>query len=550
MTKAAHRGNRAGAHTFAIALLCAAPSFILGAPVQGPDSLKASEERSEKSYYSGLRSFQLAQREQDEGEARRLFEEAATAFQEAADETEPYYMAGYYLGVALGKLDRYPEAIPHLEAARARLESIRARTGYARLGLGAIYQDLGVAYYESDRFDDALSALIEAERLDSENPLVHFYKGLCFYRLSNTNDALGALDKAVELDPPIRPRAEYYVGLSHLARDRLAQAADALRFTISAAADPEMKADAQAVLDRMIERRPEETEDGPKFWELRLTLGGEYDSNVILQAESGPTFGPITDQGDFGFSVAAGGGLIKRSETGYARVDYDFTQTLNVDISDFNIQSHLPRGEAGWRISPDFTLGVTGGGSFFRLGGEDYLRQYYVSPFARFFTHPRAYTDISYLFADQDFRGDFFEPSRDGTLHHIRARQYLLFEEADRYLYAGYSFVKEDPNSAAGAEYEYNGNAVEAGFQTGVPGDALFEIGYSFSNDDYANPNPLDPLNLPRNDDVHEIRVGFTKPLSPFLEFFAGYFGRFNNSNISAYQYRRHVGSFAFRFVF
>ena len=292
-------------------------------------------------------------------------------------------------------------------------------------------------------------------------------------------------------------------------------------------------------------------QDDKKRWELRLALGSQFDSNVILQAEDGPTLGTITDEDDFRFSLLAGGSIeFWRSPAGYFRGHYDFHQTLHDQIDDFDLQAHRPRLEVAWNATDDLELGLEGGYNWYRLGGDDYLRQLYARPFAAFFTGTSGYTEVFYEFTDQNYRADFFDPIRDGTLQEAGVRHYVMIQQFRRYLHFGYRYSEDDPDSADGNDFEVAAHQLDIGYHFPLRKKAFVEIGYAYRNEDYRFPISTDPQNRMRDDDIHELRIRYSQPLTSFLTLNLEHLSRINNSSIEDFEYRRHIGSLTFEFVF
>lgn len=478
---------------------------VIWAPLQG----WASQEQSERLYTQGIIPFQ---------EGR--YEEALGLFQQAAVDEEPYHLAIYYLGVTYGKLGRYAEAVAPLEKALALMDT----SPEPRPGLAFALQDLAVVYYHLGRYEESLRLLDKAEVAGPHNGRIHYYKGLCYVRLAQYAAARASLQRATAA-----PGSE----LSASTRDFINQ----------------------------ITAQVQKKEREEKRWELRAGIESGFDSNVILQPDGGPVVSnQISDKDDLRLTFSAGGRFdLWRTPATYVAANYDFTQTIYPNISDFDVQAHRFRLTGAWSPVSDLTLGAEGGSNYFRLGNDDYLHELYGMPFLGYFAKPWIYTYLSYRLTDQNYLANqlvpFFDSARDGLRHELGVRQYLLLGEEkafDRYVFVGYQYSRDNPSLKRGDDFQYTGNMAEVGGRTPLPWETSVELAYAFRNRDYAFANSLSrpPFSRARNDDTHNILVILRKPLTPFLEVNVSYLSTINSSNSAVFEYHRHIASVGFQIVY
>jgi Flp pilus assembly protein TadD len=486
----------------------------------------ASQE-SQRLYTAGIIPFQ-AQR----------YEEALELFRQAVEADPQDYLAVYYLGVTQGKLGRPAESVPYLE----KVLELRPEFFPAR-------QDLAVAYYHLQRYRDALRHLVEAQRARPQNGLIHYYKGLCYYRLAERTAAVTSLTRAAELEQFIRPKAHYYLGLTYLEEEKLAEALQAFQTAASESPDTNVAFSAVDFIREINEQLQRQRAEKP--WELRLAVGSQFDSNVVLLPDRGPALGQITDEEDFRFTFSVGGRLdLWRTPSTYLMGDYNLYQTVHTDLDDFDLQAHLFRLIGGWSLSPSLNVGLEGGTNFFRVGDDDYLHEIYGMPFMGFFLRRWAYTYLSYRLTNENYLASFLDPARDGLGQTVAVRQYFLLEGFDRYFFLGYQYSIDNPSLHLGNDFQYKGNQAEVGMLTPAPFDTLVETTYFFRNEDYSFANSRTAFTRSRDDDVHDILVILRKKLTSFLEINVSYLGRINNSNIGDFKYKRHIASLGFQVVF
>jgi len=483
-------------------------------------------EQSQRLYNAGVIPFHAGR-----------YDAALPLFQQAAETDAQDYLAVYYLGVTYGKLEKYEASVPHLEKAVAlRPDFIPAR------------QDLAVSYFHLQRYQDAIRHLEEAEQRDPQNGLLHYYKGLCYYRLNEPAAAIPALTTAAKLEPLIRYKAHYYVGLSYLTQDKPQEAQQALQI-VTQSPDTDLAFRAANLITEI--NKQSQAPGADKRWQLRVGVGSQFDSNVVLQPDDGAVPGQISDKEDFRFTFSFGGRYdLWRTSSTYLMADYSFYQTVHTDISDFDLQSHLFRLIGAWAVSRSLNVGLEGGTNYFRVGNDDYLHEIYGLPFVSFFAKPWAYTYLSYRLTNEDYLTSFFDSARDGITQTMAVRQYFLLDEFDRYLFLGYQYEVDSPGLRVGNDFEYDGNQVEVGVRSPLPFDLVGEATYSFRNKDYNFANSRTNFTRERNDDMHNVLLILRRKLTPYLEVNLSYSATVNNSNIDDFQYDRHIVSLGFDFVF
>lgn len=117
--------------------------------------------------------------------------------------------------------DELPQGVVELALKGAREDAaVNPRDAEARVRLGALYRKIG-------RYDDALTQLRLAAKLDENNARAYFETGLTYKRMRNIDPAISAFIKAANIDPGLE-EAHYRLGELYLYSDRPARATDAL----------------------------------------------------------------------------------------------------------------------------------------------------------------------------------------------------------------------------------------------------------------------------------------------------------------------------------
>ena len=109
-----------------------------------------------------------------------------------------------------------------------------------------IHQRLGLVYYLSNRFDEALPVLQRALKLDPRMWGSALYLGVCYYRTGQFNKALTPLREAIHIKPSL-PDGHFWLGSTLLA---LGQTEDAIAQLQKVASDAPVGLEASALLVR------------------------------------------------------------------------------------------------------------------------------------------------------------------------------------------------------------------------------------------------------------------------------------------------------------
>jgi hypothetical protein len=325
------------------------------------------------------------------------------------------------------------------------------------------------------------------------------------------------------------------------------------RFLEALEADPS-DGDARAWLDLLAAgiaaepRRGERPEVAAKRWDLEIGTGVEYDSDVRLD--------PTDRKEDAGFLFTLAGHVDPyRDDRTLVRVDYDFFEVLHADASDFDFRSHRFRGTLSRALHPALWLGVQGGYDHATLATHAYLQEPWVMPYLSFIEGDLGATQLAYRHGEQDFLGSPFGGSpvnRDGTLDAGGVTQLLFFFDRRLAVTLGWAYEEETPHKASGDDYARRSNQGRVGLR--FPGwwRTLVELDYVYRDDQYTEPNsraesPTDPK---RNDDGHYVAAFVRRPIIPHLDALVSYYATINGSNISVFEYDRHVFSLELRYTF
>lgn len=188
---------------------------------------------------------------------------------------------------------------------------------------------LGIALYHTDDLAGARAALDAAAGHTQREAELELYRGLVLLRSSQTREAALALERARRADPDkVEPVASYYAALAWHAERERERARSALARVRDLDPDGPWAEQAQQAL---------RTETGTDPWWAALTLGVEYDDNVVLRA-TGDT---QRDEDDFRAVALLGWGVRLLEAEGWSGgVTGSYTGWAHFDQSDFDL--HYP----------------------------------------------------------------------------------------------------------------------------------------------------------------------------------------------------------------
>ena len=508
---------------------------------------------------------------------------AAPAF---ANEASQAFSARAVILISAGKtaealplLDQAVEADPDDADVRYQRGVVRARTGDTEGAIEDLERalalrphfptaalELGIALVDVDRPDEAEPPLLQAQQVPALDAQASFYLALAELRLGRYDLADTNLARARQADPSLTVATQYYQGVVAFRRGDYGAATSAFETVQRERPDSAMAREAAQYVTVMEETR---ASDYSAFG----TVAFEYDSNVTL----GPTDQAIS-QGDKpeadGRAVLNLGGRWTPVRWGGASlsVAYEFFQSLQFDLTDFNLTDNRP----SVQLQYDFdwvSFGVLGRYDYYLLGGDSYLSEWTAMPWVTILEEGIGRTEMYARIQPRDFKEQYTVLS--GVYSFAGIRQFLDLGNASRQLWLGYQLGFTAPESSNNPnqqfrrdQYQYGSNAGEVGLRLPLPFEILSQAVYRYEFQNYAPasgcvpasldgssppqcnvPAPTDFAGLERRqDNNHRVIISFERPLPELwdhLSVVASYFGTFNDSNKDVFTYDRNIGSLA-----
>ena len=475
---------------------------------------------------------------------RGHYEQAAHFFEQARQATPSDPEATEYLGQTLLRLKKYSDA----EALFRDLTVRWPARAPSWLGLAISHNQLG-------KYHEALESLDQAQKLDPQNPLVHFYRGVVLHELKSFDQSSALFSRAMALSPDLTPTVRYYTGMSYYERGLLDQAHKELEAAI-ASGEPESELTRTA---RAILQQRTVVPKGAKPWDLSLSVSGQYDTNVVLlpigvQPPSGTT--GISQKDDFLTTIYARGEYRPiQTSLWTAGVTYGFYQSFHQQLVAFDIQDHAPSvfvqrqfGMVTARLQYAF--------DYVRVGQDPFLIAHAVQPIITIAESNSLFTQIQLRYQNKNFQDDRFVGNsfRDGNNWLVGITQYAYFANGTGHVRLGYTFDTDRtgggnpsvaiPGIQSHADWAYKAHRLSVGL--GIPEFWTLRPNFAFDyyHLDYDNPNSFSPNGMTRRrDNIMFVTAAIGRPLTDWLSISAEYNYTRDQSNLQVFDYNRSIFS-------
>lgn len=482
----------------------------------------------------------------------KRYDEALRLLGEALELDPTHVEALYYTGLVRIAQQKFGEAVEPLEKAKAKAPD----------DLSVLYQ-LGVAYFSLQQYDKAEPLLTQVfkERPQFEN--LGYYVGFMRYRRKDYAGAVEAFAAGASTDPNIQQLTRFYgglalaiLGLPERAVEEL-QEASRIR-TVSPLTGPADRLRDTFVATRERERR--------LHGELRF--GVYYDTNVPINPLSSTD---VVAESLRGRKSNSPGELASahleyswlRTGPWEASVGYTFFQTINNDISAFNVQNHLGSATGFYRgliASMPFQFGAQYAYDTLTLRGDRFLDRHTATLFATLVENEGNLSTLQGRVQAKDFSdlfliggGGVAAENRDANNWMVGFTHIFRFARDKHLFRIGYQYDLED---AEGQDWFYRGHRGLAGIQYTLPwGDTRLKYDFDFHYRRYPHPNAVFPTTAP-NTVIQEVReqnhvFRVEKPLPYNLTLAADFQTTISRANIPVvFNYNRQIATLSLSWSF
>jgi tetratricopeptide (TPR) repeat protein len=440
------------------------------------------------------------------------------------------------------RLGRYDEAIKALEDAR-RLDP----------QLPGVSIDLAMAHYHRG---DAAAADAELTRAEAESPddaRVLLYRGLLLMEDAKDREAAVVLERAGRQSASVDPLASYYAALAWQRSEEREKARASLER--ARAAEPGSRWSKQAA-DALAQFGSGGDAAPRRFW-AALSVGVEYDSNVVLRGDGVSLPRNISDESDgrVWWNVEVGAEAF-RTENWAGGAVAGYYGSAHFELHDFDIA--YPNGSV-WldrRIDDESFLRLQ---PFIGYAATDYEDSYLFHGGATLSYHRRfeeagsgrlwaqyGYNDYRFDIPPLVVMGTDLSRRLDRDGSEYRAGYDHAYGLTDTTtLKGGVSYLYYE---ADGRDYDFSAYGGYAGFEQRLPARFVLDATVSFSYEPYRSKSVFDaapPVSPPtgpkRLDKVTKAGGALSRPITDWLEAAVYYSFTDNDSNIGVYDYDRHI---------
>ncbi len=391
----------------------------------------------------------------------------------------------------------------------------------------------GVSHMEAKNFSDAKAEFESALKDVPGDFTATLYLGIARSRAGD-REAETTLKKALAMKPG-DSRTSLELGIYYFNKGAYALSEDYFNRTIAAAPNTELSASAEEYLSAAA------TRGTAKPWMLNISLGTQYDSNVVLNATDNPLPQGISRKSDWRAVLYLKGRYnIVTKENLEGSIGYSLYQRLHGKLSDFNVTQHLLELRAAYKISPSLKLRGTYSFEYVYLGDDNYDYAHSITPSLVISQGKGFSTIIEYRYRDIHFKDyDRFVDNSDrtgsnnliGITQNIPVSNFISAK-------AGYS---HDEDSTRKAFWDYKGDKVFMGIRFNMPHRVFLDLNGEYYSKKYEGASPIS--NSKRKDIVHTYSGTVTKALTDRCSMTIGQSYTRNKSNITPYDYKRAITS-------
>ena len=478
------------------------------------------------------------------------YDDALRILREALALEPNHVEALYYFGLVRIAQQKFGEAVEPLEKARAKAPD----------DLSILYQ-LGVTYFSLQQYDKAEPLLTEVFKQRPQTENVGYYVGFMRYRGKDYQGAVQAFAAGASTDPDIQQLTRFYAGLALAVLGMPERAASELEEASRVRTVSPLTGPADRLRDTLITARERE-----RRFRGEIRLGAYYDTNVPINplASTDPTAQSLRSRKANNPGELAAAHLEYswlRTGPWEATAGYSFFQTINNDISNFNVQNHLFSGAGFYRglvAAMPFQLGAQYAYDFMDLRGRRFLNRQTATVFATLVENAGNLTTLQGRLQIKDFSNTFLitgiqDENRDAT-NWMAGFTHIFRFAADKHLVRiGYQY---DQDNAEGQDWTYRGHRGLAGAQYTLPwGDTRLKYDFDFHYRRYPHPNVVFPISAPNTvkQEVYEQNHVFRieKPLPYDLTLAADFQATISRANIPViFNYNRYISTLSLSWSF
>lgn len=426
----------------------------------------------------------------------------------------PFY--NHFMGKTYLKMARYDEALAHLKLAFD-----------INPDMTDLKYDLAFGLYKVQDYAKAAELFKDASQEDPSNILAIYHTGISLYKQDQCAQALDYLINAAEKSPSVKANSYFYAGICHQKLGDMDNAAKKLEFVRDNAKENSLRERAVEYLE-IIEKQKK-----LKPYSVYMKLGIQYDDNVVLEPADEEVF--VGEEDWLAVLFLTGRYNVINRQDYIIGAGYNHYQTWHHDLDQYNLTGSILDLFATYRLNP-FTFGFTYSPNYYWLDSASYIRKHHFKPEVSFKVNKDLLSKLSYSYYDNKY---FKDRDRDGHTHEGRLNVYYRLGGQMGYLFGELGY--EDVTASRSDRY-YVQLKTKIGVSLKVPWELVFNTALKYYYKDYDEVDTF--FGVAREDDKYQVSVSLSRKLFyDWLRIVGEYSYTKNDSNISDYEYKRHVAN-------
>ncbi len=473
---------------------------------------------------------------------------AENSFTQLANQDAGDVQAWYFLGLSQLDQNKYAQAVDSFNQA-IRLDP----------SLTEVYAARAKAHIGLKQYDQARSDIAVFERDPKWKAQAAYLNGQIYYAQGELQKAADSFEAARGPGGIEQESAEFYQGLTYLRMRDLVRARAIYREAGTGGVDRDPTV---AAASRQLDDVLGGQQASPRPWDLQLTAGYEYDTNVLLLGSNVALPGQISGDEDGRFVLQPRGSYsLYRNPRMDAGVEANGYFTFQQDISAFDIASYQGGPYVNLKLTDNLFASARYGFNYIDFGHAKYLTRHLITPQLTLVHGQKGYTSAYYQYQNSAFEDQEGTPfDRDGNNHVIGIVQgitlpALMQEGKKSNLELTYRLTFQDTQ---GSEYYGYLHTLGVVYYTPLPLWGLrADVGATVTFEDYSNPSLFDdPIGREsRQDFEYILSVGLTKEVFKNASVRLDYAYTNRNSNVefagqTPFEYDRNVVGLRFIYSF
>lgn len=372
------------------------------------------------------------------------------------------------------------------------------------------------------------------KRLDSYEALL--YLGIIMRHTGREKEARDFLEKALFLNPGYQ-KTTLELGIYYFNKSIYHEAMDFFEITVDLGPESEFAEEAMEYMEDIKKKMRE------RNWDLSISSGVQYDSNVGLSPQNGALQEGMSGKSDQrGVMSLRGVYTFRKTGKTEGTFDYSFYQSLHTRLRDFDVTSQTIKVEASYRLRQTVSLKGLYSFDYVYVGGYKYNYAYTVSPSIVIQKGKGFFTTLDYRYEKSRFMDTHLfrnNSDRTGSNSLVRIIQFIPVGGFIR-SNLGYSYDRASKNKDY---WNYTGNKGFIAVSVDLPFKATAGIYGEYYSKSYEG---INPSGVQREDRIQSYSITLKKRLSDKVDVTVGQIYILNRSNINNYDYRRAVSSVIF----